>query len=82
MDQRSAKRLQVHLKDWNFIKTIGLGLFGKVKLAQHKKDKTFRAIKIMQKRQIVEMEQVDHIYSEVNLLKHLDHPFIVNFINS
>ena len=81
MDRKSTtKRLQANLNDWKFLKTIGVGLFGQVKLVKHKKDKIYRAVKIMKKRQIIEMEQVDHIYSEINLLSQLDHPFIVKLL--
>jgi protein kinase X len=77
MDQK-IKKLQVSLNEWSIIKTIGVGLFGKVRLARHKKKGNYRAIKVLQKSQIMEMQQVDHIYSEYTLLKELDHPFIAN----
>jgi protein kinase X len=70
--------LKVNINEWDYIKTIGTGSFGKVKLSKNKKDKTIRAIKLMQKSEIIKLKQVDHIYSEFNLLQEIDHPFIVN----
>jgi protein kinase X len=74
------KRLQVNIVDWDTIKTVGTGSFGKVKLAKHKKEKTYRAIKALQKTEILRLKQVDHIYSEYIILQQIDHPFIVLLI--
>jgi protein kinase X len=76
MDLKS-QRFRTNLKDWSMIKKIGEGLFGKVKLAKNKKNEAYCAIKILQKSQIIDMQQVDHIYSEYSLLKEIEHPFIV-----
>jgi protein kinase A len=77
MDQRAQQRLKKNLAEWSVIKTIGVGLFGKVRLAQHKKNETYRAIKVLQKKQIMDLQQVEHIYNEYTIMKDLNHPFIV-----
>jgi protein kinase X len=81
MDRRPSKRLRVDLKDWSFVRTIGAGLFGRVKLAKHKREETYIAVKVLQKSQIISLKQVDHIYSEYKVLKEVDHPFIVKILN-
>jgi serine/threonine protein kinase len=70
----------VSIDEWTFIRTIGKGLFGKVKLAKHKKRGTYKAIKVMEKKQIIEVNQIEHIHWEYKLLKELEHPFIVLII--
>jgi serine/threonine protein kinase len=77
-NQRSKPRFRDNLNDYTIIKTIGVGLFGRVRLARNKKTGSYRAIKVLQKQQIIDMQQVDHIYNEYNILKDLDHPFITN----
>jgi protein kinase X len=72
-----SKQLKTNIADWENLKTVGTGSFGKVKLSKHKKEKVYRAIKALQKSEILKLKQVDHIYSEYNLLQEIDHPFIV-----
>jgi serine/threonine protein kinase len=40
------------------------------------------AVKVLKKRKIIELNQLDHIKSEKNLLASIQHPFIVNLIES
>ena len=66
--------------DYNLIKIIGTGTFGKVFLATLN-DKPF-AVKILRKRKIIELNQIEHIKSEKDLLASTQHPFIVNLLES
>ena len=56
----------------------GTGTFGRVRLVQHKATKQHYALKILKKSEIIRLKQVDHIKSEVTLLKLINHPFVVN----
>ncbi|MGH0150637.1 UNVERIFIED_CONTAM: hypothetical protein FKN15_017887 [Acipenser sinensis] len=64
--------------NFDFLKVIGKGSFGKVLLAKHKLDNTYYAIKVLQKRVILNRREQKHIMAERNvLLKNIKHPFLV-----
>uniref|UniRef100_A0A8C9SV26 Serine/threonine-protein kinase Sgk1 n=1 Tax=Scleropages formosus TaxID=113540 RepID=A0A8C9SV26_SCLFO len=64
--------------DFDFLKVIGKGSFGKVLLAKRKLDGKYYAIKVLQKRVIVHRREQKHIMAERNvLLKNVKHPFLV-----
>ena len=65
------------LKNYNFIKTIGEGTFGKVKLALHKPTKEKVAIKILEKAKIKNEKDLERIEKEIKYMKILNHPNIV-----
>lgn len=64
--------------DFEFLKMIGKGSFGKVLLAKHKKEGQTYAIKVLAKKMILKRNEKAHIMCERNvLLKNLNHPFLV-----
>ncbi|MFT7809193.1 serine/threonine-protein kinase Sgk3 [Arapaima gigas] len=64
--------------DFDFLKVIGKGSFGKVLLAKRKLDGKYYAVKVLQKRVIVNRREQKHIMAERNvLLKNVKHPFLV-----
>jgi serum/glucocorticoid-regulated kinase 3 len=64
--------------DFEFLKMIGKGSFGKVLLAKHKKEETTYAVKVLAKKMILKRNEKAHIMCERNvLLKNLNHPFLV-----
>uniref|UniRef100_A0A8C8CJI0 Serine/threonine-protein kinase Sgk1 n=1 Tax=Oncorhynchus tshawytscha TaxID=74940 RepID=A0A8C8CJI0_ONCTS len=64
--------------DFDFLKVIGKGSFGKVLLAKRKLDGKYYAIKVLQKRVILNRREQKHIMAERNvLLKNVKHPFLV-----
>uniref|UniRef100_A0AAY4ALH7 Serum/glucocorticoid regulated kinase family member 3 n=1 Tax=Denticeps clupeoides TaxID=299321 RepID=A0AAY4ALH7_9TELE len=64
--------------DFDFLKVIGKGSFGKVLLAKRKQDGKYYAIKVLQKRVILNRREQKHIMAERNvLLKNVKHPFLV-----
>ncbi|XP_072355818.1 serine/threonine-protein kinase Sgk1 isoform X1 [Scyliorhinus torazame] len=69
---------QAKPSDFNFLKVIGKGSFGKVLLAKHRSDDQFYAVKVLQKKAILKKKEEKHIMSERNvLLKNVKHPFLV-----
>eukprot|EP01051_Picozoa_sp_SAG22_P000654 SAG22_NODE_19_length_32182_cov_39.206963_11_plen_63_part_00 len=38
---------------------------------------TYHALKIMDKKKILKMKQLEHIHNEKELLKEVDHPFVI-----
>ena len=65
------------LENYTFIKTIGEGTFGKVKLAIHKLTQEKVAIKILEKKKINNEKDLERIKKEIKYLKMLNHPNIV-----
>jgi len=71
---------QVALGDFEMIRTLGCGSFGRVKLAKYKQDGKYYAVKFMKKHEIIKLKQVDHINNEKRLMAQIDYPFIVNML--
>jgi len=64
--------------DFDFVKVIGKGSFGKVILSKHKSDGKVYAVKVLQKAHILKRNEAKHIMSERNvLLNGVKHPFLV-----
>uniref|UniRef100_A0A672IYL8 Serum/glucocorticoid regulated kinase family member 3 n=1 Tax=Salarias fasciatus TaxID=181472 RepID=A0A672IYL8_SALFA len=64
--------------DFDFLKVIGKGSFGKVFLAKRKNDGKYYAVKVLQKKVILNRKEQKHIMAERNvLLKNVKHPFLV-----
>nr|XP_020455703.1 serine/threonine-protein kinase Sgk3 isoform X1 [Monopterus albus]XP_020455704.1 serine/threonine-protein kinase Sgk3 isoform X1 [Monopterus albus] len=64
--------------DFDFLKVIGKGSFGKVFLAKQKQDAKYYAVKVLQKKVIINRKEQKHIMAERNvLLKNVKHPFLV-----
>eukprot|EP00927_Polykrikos_kofoidii_P052846 TRINITY_DN4683_c0_g1_i6.p1 TRINITY_DN4683_c0_g1~~TRINITY_DN4683_c0_g1_i6.p1 ORF type:complete len:330 (+),score=59.71 TRINITY_DN4683_c0_g1_i6:68-1057(+) len=66
------------LDDFQLLKVIGKGSYGKVMLVQHTKDNSVYAMKMLRKENIVKRNQVEHTKAERNVLEAVNHPFIVN----
>ncbi|XP_036274008.1 serine/threonine-protein kinase Sgk2 isoform X1 [Pipistrellus kuhlii] len=64
--------------DFDFLRVIGRGNYGKVLLAKRKSDGRFYAVKVLQKKFILKNKEQNHIMAERNvLLKNVRHPFLV-----
>ena len=57
---------ELKIDDFKLIKTIGTGTFGKVVLAV--KDDEPLAIKILRKKVVIQLKQVEHIQQEKDIL--------------
>ena len=78
-----SEKQHVKPSDFEFLRTIGKGSFGKVYSARHKKEDTIYAIKVLNKKMILKRNEKNHIMSERNvLLKNLNHPFLVGLYYS
>lgn len=70
----------VCLEDFQVIKVIGRGSFGKVCLVQYKSTKEFYAMKSLKKDVLLDHEQVESTLLEKKILEHLDHPFLLGMV--
>lgn len=65
------------LADFEVGKVLGTGSFGRVCLARHHATGSWCAIKTLLKAHIIKNQQVPHLRSERDVLRRLDHPFVV-----
>ncbi|XP_071043851.1 cAMP-dependent protein kinase catalytic subunit 1 isoform X8 [Parasteatoda tepidariorum] len=65
------------LEDFDRIKTLGTGSFGRVMLVQHKSSKDYFAMKILDKQKVVKLKQVEHTLNEKKILQAVSFPFLV-----
>lgn len=66
------------ITDFDLLKVVGKGSFGKVYLARHKGTQKHYAIKVLQKKAVMKRNEVKHIMSERSvLLQNVSHPFLV-----
>ena len=79
-EKSRKKKMKVKIKDYEKLKTVGLGSYGRVRLCKHKKTGEIFVMKILKKNDIIKQKQVDHVYSEFNILSMLKHPFIVQLL--
>ena len=79
-EKSKKKKMKVKIKDYDKLKTVGLGSYGRVRLCKHKKTGSIYVMKILKKNEIIKQKQVDHVYSEFNILSMLKHPFIVQLL--
>ncbi|CAD8127096.1 unnamed protein product [Paramecium sonneborni] len=67
---------QITLKDFIFIKCIGIGGFSRVYLVKMKQDGRFYAIKLIDKQFILKYKKQGIVQNERDIMTVLDHPFI------
>ena len=66
------------VEDFELLKVIGKGSFGKVMQVRKRDTNRIYAMKILKKAHIVERDEVSHTLAERLVLAKLQHPFIVN----
>lgn len=74
MDVSAAK---VRIEDFELLKVLGRGSFGKVMQVRHKGNGQIYAMKILKKAAIVARNQVEHTRAERKILQALQHPFLM-----
>lgn len=65
------------LGDFEILRTLGTGSFGRVHLVQSKHNQRFYAVKVLKKTQVVKMKQVEHTNDERRMLQEVKHPFLI-----
>jgi serine/threonine protein kinase len=65
------------LENFEFLKVLGKGTFGKVILCREKASAKLYAIKILKKEVIIQKDEVAHTMSENRVLRNTNHPFLI-----
>jgi len=68
---------KVTVDDFDLLKVIGKGSFGKVIQVRRKDTGKIFAMKILHKQTIIERNEVEHTKAEKSILMKLEHPFLV-----
>ena len=68
----------VKLEDFEFVRVLGKGTFGKVFLAVNKKTRKIYAVKAIRKDVLIETDQVESTKLEKEILFTCKHPFLVS----
>ncbi|XP_016649485.1 PREDICTED: SNF1-related protein kinase catalytic subunit alpha KIN10 [Prunus mume] len=74
---RGGSSADVYLPNYKLGKTLGIGSFGKVKIAEHALTGHKVAIKILNRRKIKNMEMEEKVRREIKILRLFMHPHII-----
>mmetsp|Transcript_18238 Transcript_18238/g.40523 ORF Transcript_18238/g.40523 Transcript_18238/m.40523 type:complete len:1091 (-) Transcript_18238:910-4182(-) len=90
LDRLKSKSLDlrdktIKMSDLKKHRILGVGTFGQVWLVSKKgstSDDDVYALKIQQKRELINHQQVDGVMREKNIMATIDHPFIIKLVNT
>lgn len=78
LPQRSTvSKGKYSLNDFQIMRTLGTGSFGRVHLVRSVHNGRYYAIKVLKKEQVVRMKQIEHTNDERRMLKLVEHPFLI-----
>lgn len=72
----STHQPKMTLEDFEMLKVLGKGTFGKVMLGKEKKTGNVFAIKLLRKDVILAKDEVEHTLTENRVLQNMKHPFL------
>ena len=73
-----AKKSKYTIEDFQILKVLGKGAFGKVMLAKAKDSGTIYAMKALSKQTLIEKNEITHTRTERKALEDTHHPFLVH----
>jgi serum/glucocorticoid-regulated kinase 2 len=82
MYEEDCVRGRVSLKDFIFVKCIGVGGFSRVYLVKKKSNGKFFAMKLIDKEFILKNKKQGIVQNERDIMTVLEHPFIIRLENS
>ncbi|GAB0095615.1 Non-specific serine/threonine protein kinase [Sergentomyia squamirostris] len=75
---KASGKKKVTLENFEFLKVLGKGTFGKVILCREKATAKLYAIKILKKEVIIQKDEVAHTLTENRVLRTTNHPFLIS----
>jgi len=75
--QKGHGKSRVTFENFEYVKVLGKGTFGKVVLCREKATKYLYAMKILKKEVIIKREEVQHTLAERRVLQMTNHPFLL-----
>ncbi|KAH7940185.1 hypothetical protein HPB52_022100 [Rhipicephalus sanguineus] len=69
---------RLSLDNFEFLKVLGKGTFGKVVLCREKSTESLYAIKILKKKVVIDKDEVAHTLTENRVLRSTKHPFLIS----
>ncbi|XP_040568029.1 RAC-alpha serine/threonine-protein kinase [Lepeophtheirus salmonis] len=75
--QHRSGKAKITFENFEFLKVLGKGTFGKVILCREKATNHLYAIKILKKEVIIKKDEVDHTMTEKRVLQKTKHPFLL-----
>uniref|UniRef100_A0A8C4WLI4 cAMP-dependent protein kinase catalytic subunit alpha n=1 Tax=Gopherus evgoodei TaxID=1825980 RepID=A0A8C4WLI4_9SAUR len=65
------------LDQFERIKTLGTGSFGRVLLVKHKETGNYYAMKVLEKQKVVNLKQIEHTLNEKRILQAINFPLLI-----
>ncbi|XP_056591368.1 protein kinase, cAMP-dependent, catalytic, beta a isoform X1 [Triplophysa dalaica] len=65
------------LDEFDRLRTLGTGSFGRVMLVKHRQTGQYYAMKILDKQKVVKLKQIEHTLNEKKILQAVSFPFLV-----
>uniref|UniRef100_A0A671QEL8 non-specific serine/threonine protein kinase n=1 Tax=Sinocyclocheilus anshuiensis TaxID=1608454 RepID=A0A671QEL8_9TELE len=78
MDTSTSHHKRKTMNDFDYLKLLGKGTFGKVILVREKASGIYYAMKILKKEVIIAKDEVAHTLTESRVLKNTRHPFLTS----
>merc|ERR1712154_5333 len=71
------RKKKITFENFEFLKVLGKGTYGKVILCREKSSNLLYAIKILKKEVIIKKDEVEHTMTENRVLQSTRHPFLI-----
>uniref|UniRef100_A0A8C4Y3P8 cAMP-dependent protein kinase n=1 Tax=Gopherus evgoodei TaxID=1825980 RepID=A0A8C4Y3P8_9SAUR len=65
------------LDQFERVKTLGMGSFGRVMLVKHKETGNYYAMKVLEKQNVVKLKQIEHTLNEKRILQAINFPLLI-----
>ncbi|KAJ6255665.1 non-specific serine/threonine protein kinase [Anaeramoeba flamelloides] len=80
--KRKIKNKDLSRDNFQKLKTVGKGSFGKVYLVQEEETRKIFAMKVLNKKEMIKRKQVKHVITEKKILERIKSPFIIDHHSS